>query len=44
VSMTIAFATDDPRYQWLTPMLGAMEGEFDLKAGTAIWNVYLPRS
>lgn len=44
VSMTIAFATDDPRSQWLTPLLGAMEGEFDEKAGTAIWNVYLPRS
>jgi hypothetical protein len=44
VSMTMAFATDDPRYQWLTPMLGAMEGEFDVKTGTAIWNVYLPRS
>lgn len=44
VSMTIAFATDDPRYQWLTPMLGAMEGEFNVNAGTATWNVYLPRS
>ena len=44
VSMTVAFATDDPRYQWLTPMLGTMEGEFDLKANTATWNVYLPRS
>src|SRR5216684_2548392 len=44
VSMTVAFATDDPRYQWLTPILGAMEGEFDSKAGTATWNVYLPRS
>jgi hypothetical protein len=44
VSMTMAFATDDHRYQWLTPMLGAMEGEVDLKAGTATWNVYLRRS
>jgi hypothetical protein len=44
MSMTMAFATDDPRYQWLTPRLGAMEGEFDLKAGSATWNVYLPRS
>jgi hypothetical protein len=44
VSMTMAFATDDSRYQWLTPLLGAMEGEVDLKAGAATWNVYLPRS
>src|SRR5262249_14257779 len=44
VSMTVAFATDDPRYQWLTPLLGVMEGEYIVKAGTSIWNVYLPRS
>jgi hypothetical protein len=44
VSMRMAFATDDPRYQWLTPLLGAMEGEFDLKTGDATWHVYLPRS
>src|SRR5258708_38769788 len=44
VSMTVAFATDDPRYQWLTPMLGAMEGEFKLIANTAACHVDLLRS
>jgi hypothetical protein len=41
-SLTMAFGTEDPRYQWLTRVLGAMEGEFDEKAGRATWNVYVP--
>jgi hypothetical protein len=41
-SLTLAFGTEDPRYQWLTKVLGVMEGEFDEKAGRATWDVYLP--
>jgi hypothetical protein len=39
-SLTLVFGTEDARYTWLT--LGVMEGEFDEKAGRAIWNVYAP--
>jgi hypothetical protein len=41
-SLTLIFGTDDARYAWLTMTIGVMEGEFDEKAGRAIWNVYVP--
>ncbi len=41
-SLTMVFGAEDARYAWLTEALGVMEGEFDEKAGRAVWNVYLP--
>jgi len=41
-SLTLVFGTEDARYAWLIKELGVMEGEFDEKAGRAIWNVYVP--
>ncbi len=41
-SLTMVFGTEDARYTWLTKSLGVMEGEFDEKAGRAVWKVYLP--
>jgi hypothetical protein len=41
-SLTLVFSTEDARYAWLTKVLGVMEGEFDERAGRAIWNVYVP--
>ena len=43
VSMTIVFSTEETRFDWLTKVLGVMEGEFDEHAGRATWRVYLPR-
>ena len=43
VSMTIVFGTEETRFDWLTKVLGVMEGEFDEHAGRGIWRVYLPR-
>jgi hypothetical protein len=37
------FGTEDARYAWITKILAVMEGEFDEKAGRAVWNVYVPR-
>lgn len=42
LSMTLAFSSDDSRYDWLNTVLGLMEGEFDERAGRASWNVYVP--
>jgi hypothetical protein len=41
-SLTLVFGTEDARYAWLTKTIGVMEGDFDEKAGHAIWNVYIP--
>ncbi len=41
-SLTLIFGTEDARYAWLTKTIGVMEGDFDEKAGRAIWNVYVP--
>ena len=42
VSMTMAFRTDDARYDWLNRVLGVMEGDFDEKSGRSVWHVYVP--
>ena len=42
VSLTPVFSTEDARYAWLARTLAVMEGEFDEKAGRAVWNVYVP--
>jgi hypothetical protein len=42
-SLTLMFGTEDARYAWITKILAVMEGEFDEKAGRAVWNVYIPR-
>ena len=42
LSMTMAFRTDDARYDWLNRVLGVMEGDFDEKTGRAAWHVYVP--
>ena len=44
VSATLTFATDSPRYQWLTNILAVMEGDFDERTGRAVWHVYAPGS
>jgi len=44
VSATFAFGTEAARYGWLTKVLAVMEGDFDEKAGRAIWQVHVPRS
>jgi hypothetical protein len=41
-SLTLVFGTEDPRYAWLTTVLGLVEGEFDEKAGRATWEAYMP--
>lgn len=41
-SLTLIFGTQDARYAWLTRTTGVIEGEFDEKAGHAIWRVYVP--
>ncbi len=41
-SLTLVFGTEDGHYEWLTRVLGVIEGEFDEKAGRATWNVYIP--
>ncbi len=41
-SLTLVFGTEDPRYAWLTRVLGLVQGEFDEKAGRATWDVYIP--
>lgn len=41
VSLALAFGTDDPRYAWLLPLLGSVDGTFDEKAGRADWKVYV---
>lgn len=44
LSATLTFATDAAEYEWLTNILAVMEGDFDEKAGRAIWHVYAPDS
>lgn len=44
LSATLTFATDAVEHQWLTEVLAVMEGDFDEKAGRAIWRVYVPNS
>jgi hypothetical protein len=42
LSATLVFGTDAPQYEWLTDVLAVMEGDFDEKAGRAVWNVFVP--
>jgi hypothetical protein len=42
LSATLTFATDAAEYGWLTNVLAVMEGDFDEKAGRAVWHVYVP--
>jgi len=44
VSATLTFRTQDASYDWLTKMLAVMHGEFDEKAGRAVWNVLVPKA
>jgi len=44
VSATLIFATEAAQYEWLTKVLAVMEGDFDERAGRAIWHVYEPPS
>jgi Protein of unknown function (DUF3237) len=41
-SLTLVFGTEDPRYTWLTKTLAVTDGDFNEKAGRAVWNVYVP--
>ena len=43
MSATLTFATDAADYGWLTNVLAVMEGDFDEKAGRAVWQVYVPQ-
>ncbi|MCA1652497.1 MAG: hypothetical protein LC753_20270 [Acidobacteria bacterium] len=40
LSATLTFSTDAAEYTWLMNVLAIMEGDFDEKAGRAIWHVY----
>jgi len=42
VSVTLVFGTENARYAWLSKVPAVMEGEFDEKAGRAMWNVHVP--
>lgn len=42
MSVILTFATDSRTYEWLTHVLAVMEGDFDEKAGSALWRVYVP--
>lgn len=42
LSATFTFATDAGKYEWLRNTLAVMEGDFDEKAGRAVWNVFVP--
>ena len=44
VSASLTFATDSGKYAWLTNVLAVMEGDFDERAGRAVWRVYAPAS
>lgn len=44
VSATLAFSTEAAQYDWLTKLLAVMDGDFDEKAGRAIWHVHIPQS
>ena len=37
---TLTFPTNAVHYEWLTDVLAVMEGDFDERAGCAIWHVY----
>ncbi len=43
VSITIVFGTEETRFDWLTKVLGVMDGKFDEHAGRGTWRVCLPR-
>jgi hypothetical protein len=40
LTMGIQFATDDPRYAWLSTTLGLWEGEFNEKVGLSWYRAY----
>ena len=42
LSATLTFSTNAVHYEWLTDVLAVMEGDFDERAGCAIWHVYAP--
>jgi hypothetical protein len=42
VGAALVFATEAPRYSWLTRTLAVLEGEFDERTGRSSWCVYLP--
>lgn len=42
LSATLTFGTDAPEYGWLTKVLAVMEGDFDERAGRAIWQIFVP--
>jgi hypothetical protein len=44
MSATLAFRTDAAQHTWLNKVLAVMEGDFDERAGHAVWNVFLPES
>ena len=41
MSATLTFVTDATEYAWLTNLLAVMDGDFDEKAGRAVWHVYV---
>jgi hypothetical protein len=42
LSATLVFRTEAPQYEWLTNVLAVMEGDFDERAGRAVWSVLVP--
>jgi len=43
LTMAIQFTTTDQRYQWLNSTLGVLVSEFDERAGSALWQAFVPR-
>jgi hypothetical protein len=44
VSATLTFRTHVASYAWLTKVLAVMHGDFDEKAGRAVWKVFVPKT
>jgi len=44
LSATLTFDADAAEYAWLTNLLAVMQGDFDKKAGPAVWHMCVPLS
>ncbi len=42
LTMAVQFTTTDQRYQWLNTTLGVAVSEFDERAGSGLWHVFVP--
>ena len=42
LTMAVQFTTTNQRYQWLNSTLGVAVSEFDERAGSGLWHVFVP--